>query len=279
VANRFWVGGTGTWDGSNTTNWSTTTGGGSGASVPGTSDVAIFDASSGGGTVTVASSIGGTNTIQQITAGAFTGTIDFSVNNPSITFSIAISLSGSGARKFLMGTGTFTMTANSGTIFDLATTTNLDGTSDFSAASYVINSTTTFDRTFNGGGRSYGPTTISANTSRGVIIILGANTFSTLSVAAGTNLELANAATQTITTAPTWAGTSSNPIYIRSNSANNVATIAIGSGTMSLEWCGLYRVTGSGGTARNATNSLDFGRNSGITITAPTVGVVGVIGG
>lgn len=280
MANRFWVGGPGTWDSTTTTQWSTTTGGAGGASVPGSSDIAVFDASSGGGTVTVDSTINGA-TLQGITAGAFTGTLDFSVNNPSITLTVSLSFTGTGARKFLMGTGTFTFTGNA-TVFDLGTVTNLDGTSDFSTASYVANVNTTFSRIFNGGGRTYGPLTISANTSRGQFTILGANTFSTLSVADGTYLQFGGGSTHTITTAPTWTGTSSSPIYVQSNSATSVATIAIGSGTMTCEWCAFYSITGSGGTARTATNSLDFGRNTGITITPPSGGggvtEVGVMG-
>ena len=64
MANRYWVGGSGAWNNSNTTNWSTSSGGSGGASIPGSTDTAIFDASSGGGTVTVESSqpnVGGFN--------------------------------------------------------------------------------------------------------------------------------------------------------------------------------------------------------------------------
>lgn len=53
MADRYWVGGTGTWDGTNTANWSATSGGPSGASVPGTGDNALFDANSGPGTTVV----------------------------------------------------------------------------------------------------------------------------------------------------------------------------------------------------------------------------------
>ena len=53
MANRFWVGGTGLWSGSNTVNWSATSGGTSGASVPVATDDVYFDANSGGGTCTV----------------------------------------------------------------------------------------------------------------------------------------------------------------------------------------------------------------------------------
>jgi hypothetical protein len=53
AADRFWVGGAGTWDASSTTHWSTTSGGSSGASVPGASDAAIFDSASYSGAYTV----------------------------------------------------------------------------------------------------------------------------------------------------------------------------------------------------------------------------------
>lgn len=43
AADRYWVGGSGTWDASDTSHWSATSGGASGASVPTSSDNAIFD--------------------------------------------------------------------------------------------------------------------------------------------------------------------------------------------------------------------------------------------
>ena len=53
MANRYWVGGVGSW--SSTTKWSLTSGGASGASVPTATDDVIFDANSGltGATATV----------------------------------------------------------------------------------------------------------------------------------------------------------------------------------------------------------------------------------
>lgn len=57
MADRYWVGGTGDWDASNTTNWSTTSGGTGGASVPTSNDDVFFDANSGSGTATVGASI------------------------------------------------------------------------------------------------------------------------------------------------------------------------------------------------------------------------------
>ncbi len=46
MATRYWVLGSGTWDSSTITNWSTSSGGAGGASVPGSGDSVIFDQSS-----------------------------------------------------------------------------------------------------------------------------------------------------------------------------------------------------------------------------------------
>ncbi len=120
-ASRFWILGTGTWDNSTTTQWSATTGGGGGASVPGASDSATFDGSSGGGTVTPNYSM----TITTLTWNAYTGTIDFSVNNPSPTF-LTFNGSGSSTRGMKLGSGTYTVTGNaSANLWQTGTTTGL----------------------------------------------------------------------------------------------------------------------------------------------------------
>jgi len=49
MADRYWVGGSGTWNGISTANWSISPGGGSGASVPTSADDVFFEAQSGGG--------------------------------------------------------------------------------------------------------------------------------------------------------------------------------------------------------------------------------------
>lgn len=50
MSNRYWVGGTGTWNGTSTTNWAASSGGASGASVPTSADNVFFDANSNTGT-------------------------------------------------------------------------------------------------------------------------------------------------------------------------------------------------------------------------------------
>jgi len=54
MANRYWRGGSGTWSATNTTNWSTTSGGSGGASVPTSVDAVLIGAQgAGGSTVTL----------------------------------------------------------------------------------------------------------------------------------------------------------------------------------------------------------------------------------
>lgn len=56
MANRYWVGGTGTWDATSTANWSATSGGAGGASAPTSADDVFLNAASGAGSITAASS-------------------------------------------------------------------------------------------------------------------------------------------------------------------------------------------------------------------------------
>lgn len=70
MADRYWVGGTGTWDTTSTTNWSATSGGAGGASVPTSVDSVFFDQA---GTYTV--TMTGTLNCLSITVSA--GTVTF----------------------------------------------------------------------------------------------------------------------------------------------------------------------------------------------------------
>jgi hypothetical protein len=57
LGDRYWVGGSGTWNTTSTTNWSTTSGGSGGASVPIGSQNVFFDANSGSGTITISGAV------------------------------------------------------------------------------------------------------------------------------------------------------------------------------------------------------------------------------
>jgi len=105
MADRYWVGGTSNWN--STANWSTSSGGSGGASVPGSSDHAIFDSNSGTGTCTVDV----TTTVQRLSTPGYGGTLDFS------TYGMTV-----GSCEFYNGTinggsGTLEVTGNFVTTF------------------------------------------------------------------------------------------------------------------------------------------------------------------
>lgn len=81
MANRYWVGGAGTWNASSTANWSATSGGAAGASAPVSADAVIFDANSGTGTCSVAS-------------GAACASLTHGAPNITVQFSAALTMGG-----------------------------------------------------------------------------------------------------------------------------------------------------------------------------------------
>ena len=143
MATFYWVGGSGTWDNANTVNWSATSGGAGGAGVPSAAslDVAIFDANSGSGTCTVAS----TASVRSITFGA-SGIVldiaaDFALGGGSVVFtagtinlnshtltSLAFNTDGSTARTINFGTGKIVLTLNGGTVWNSISQTNFSCT-------------------------------------------------------------------------------------------------------------------------------------------------------
>jgi hypothetical protein len=280
MANRFWVGGTATWDGTTTANWSTTSGGGSGASVPGTADVAVFDGGSGAAVVTVAASIGGTNTLSGITltgTGGFAGTLDFSVNNPSLTMA-SFSVTGTAARTVNLGTGTFTLTGINGNIWDATVVTGPLTLSAGSATLVASNTTPNAPRTFVLGGQIYGTISVGAVTNSETIVFT-TGTVGTLNITAPQNLNVTGGNTLTVTNPFNWVGTSGSQIGVMSNAVNVLAAISVASGAPTIAWAAVRALTFTGGATFTASNSFDLKSNSGISITPPSGGAGGGVFG
>jgi hypothetical protein len=283
MAARFWVGGTGNWDASTTTNWSATTGGAGGQSVPGSADDVTFDASSGGGTVTLTTS----PTVKSFTGGAHTGTFNLNGNNfTSATFKS----SGAGVRTITFGSGTVTITDVGGTVFDMGTSTNLtvnvsSGTIKFQpSAALNANIGVAFpaESVVNAGGGMVWPN----------VVIDGTNTgsnpgFLRFSAASGplhiTNLTLANHApflilnnngavsNMTIGTSFSCPSTQNTSSGLGGFGANETVTLP---NSTVLNYLAISGITFSG-TSLTATNSFDLGGNTGITITGPSGGASG----
>jgi hypothetical protein len=279
MASKFWVGGTGTWDNSTTTHWATSTGGAGGAAVPTTGDSVTFDGASGGGVVSVAASVSGLSLIN-LTMGAFTGTLDFSVGNPNLTITAQFSISGAGTRTLHLGSGTFTLnpTGGNNTPWFAATTTGLTFDAGTSTFALVSSQASVSNHTFAGGGLSYQNLTFSVSGAPQVPFnVTGTNTFNNIAVTGPAMIQWPPGTT-TITTAYTLTGTAAAPIIFMPNNTNGaVPTLSTASGTVSISFGVLQGITFGGGAAFTAPNSFDAGGNSGITITAPSGGGGGVI--
>ena len=271
IANRFWVLEGGTWDASDTTHWATSSGAGvGGASVPGAGDVAIFDALSAplGGTCTVNTTV----TVQQITMGLFTGTLDFATNDNNVTLSVAFSNSGTGTRTLNMGDGTWTLTAASGTVWNQSTITGLTFNSNASTLVIAASSTPSAERAIVlGASLTYNAVTISdpsisSTTERVAVNFTSAsNTITTFSI---TNAYWLKLPTITITNGFNYSGSLGNAILIHSSDANNQLTLSVG-GAVTLGWAAIQNVIKSGAGSITATNSFDLGGNTGVTIALP----------
>lgn len=273
AANRFAVcTATCTWDASSTAMWSTTTGGGTGASVPGTGDSVVLDAATCVGGVTCTITVNTSFTIQTLTMGACTAAttgciLDFSVNNNSPTFNTnGVNISGSGTRTLKMGSGTFTITGTSG-LWNATTVTNLTLTQGTSTIAFSGNTAT--PRQFIGGGKTYATVSIGANTSAGAFQFTDSgNTYTTLNISAPNWVTFTFSSTTTVTNAIAWTGTLTKQILVSSDSNGLGATIN-SAANAAIQYAGIYRLTFGGGGTHAATNSFNFHNNSGITITAP----------
>jgi hypothetical protein len=105
MADRYWVGGTGTWDNNALLKWSLTSGGVGGEAVPTAADDVYFDLASGAVTITLS----GARTCLSFNSTGFTGTV---AGTGTITVS-ANAVYGSGTT--FTNTGNWTFNATSGT--------------------------------------------------------------------------------------------------------------------------------------------------------------------
>ncbi len=269
MADRYWILGTGTWDSTSTTNWSTSSGGAGGASVPTAADNVFFDANSNvlatAFTVTMANS---PRVCNDFTASGLDGTMTLAGTSIGLTVSGSLTFQATNFTRTYTGTTTFNATSTGKTV-----TTNgasLSGgnvTFDGVGGGWTLGSalTTSFTLTVTNGtfdtssSGNYAVTAgaLSSSNSNARTINLNASTISTTSsnfwtTANSTNLTL-NAGTSTISssnTIPTFQGGSqtfynvsftstalASPSITGANTFNNLSITGrttIGIGVLSL---------------------------------------------
>lgn len=191
MATYYWVGGSGTWNNSNTANWSTSSGGAGGAGPPNSADTVNFDTGASAYVVTVASSaaaatinISNNNaTLQQngdVSLGAITLSIGtYNANNYNITAtSFTVPTWTSGTRTLTMGSGLWSLSGIN-YVWSINDTTNFTFNKD--TANIIITDSSTSDKFFSGSGLTYNKLTFGAATTNcKYVISTGTYTFSEL---------------------------------------------------------------------------------------------------
>jgi hypothetical protein len=279
MADRYWVGGAGTWSSSNTTNWSATSGGAGGASVPTSADTPIFDSNSGTGVVTFTNggvTVGATTINNSgielslgaafTTSGALTLTAGtFTTNDYNVTAG-SLSSSNSNTRTINLGSSTVTLSGFL-TAVDFTTSTNLT----FNAGTSQINLNNSNTRLFGGSQVFYN---VSSTASTPINQITGANTFNNFSVAGRTSAGVAPlsiSADQTINgTLTLSAGTNATMrTFVQSNIIGTTRTLTCNA-VASLQDIDFRDITIAGAAAPvSGTRLGDCKGNSGITFDAP----------
>ena len=117
MADRYWILGTGTWDSTNTVNWSASSGGLGGASVPTASDNVYFDANSNVGTGNFTVTMADTPRVcNDFTASGLDGIMTLAGSNIGLTVSGSLFWQTTNFSRTYTGTTTFNATTTGKTI-------------------------------------------------------------------------------------------------------------------------------------------------------------------
>lgn len=233
MADRYWVGGAGSW--TQTTHWSTTSGGSSGASYPTSTDNAFFDGNSGAGSV---NAINGACLNMDCTG--YTGTITSSGGWTSIYGDLTLSSGGiyTAFTPKLLGSGSQSCTFASKTI----ATVYVEGDAS-NERTVTFNDAVTLSGNllFNYGNGTTGGKAVTLKLKDGVTTTVGAFGMATSGPSSGRN-----------TLCSTTAGTA--------------ATLSDFSGLNFVRYVNVADITASGGASwESVAESYDYGGNSGIT--------------
>jgi hypothetical protein len=300
VANRYWVGGTGTWDATAGSKWALTSGGAGGQAVPTTADNVFFDAASGANTVTIGA---GTAVCNQLTMTGFTGTIAFGTNKITIsgggtvytgatTFSVTgtplidCNLSGSTGRTISPAATTeansisFNISAGTGSLVVNQSVKNLNftgftGTLSNSAKTIYGNLTLVSGMTITAGANA---TTFAATSGTQTITSAGQTMDFPITFAGTATYQLVdaltNGSTRTMTLTSGTLDLNNNTLTVGAFNSNNTNTrsILFGTGNITLSgssgtlWT-IATITGFSLTGTPTVNLTDTGAGTTRTIT------------
>jgi hypothetical protein len=201
MADRYWVGGTASWDATAGTKWALTSGGAGGQAVPTSADNVFFDAASGAVTVTISA----TATCLDLTCTGFTGTIAGSSAldiHGNCTRVAGMGWTHSGAVSFPASSGSFNIT-NGGKTFNgtltLGLTTAGTATRTLQDALIVTGAITHNNGTFTTNNFAVTAASLTSPTSQTRTINFGSSTVTLGAITFGTSNLTFNAGTSTVT--------------------------------------------------------------------------------
>lgn len=261
MANRYWVGGTGTWNTTSTTNWSTTSGGASGASVPTAADSVFFDQA---GTYTVTCT--GALTCNDITVSA--GTVTFA-DGTTPTFAISGSMSLVAATVWsATGAITFNATTTGKTITTNGVSLNSTGGLTFNGtggawtlgSAFTVNNVVTFTAgTFNTSVSNYALTVGRVNIYGGTLILNGSTVTTSQTVPLEYTSGTINAGTSLITNNTATAG-----FFGGGQTYYNVSYTSTAISTASISGANTFNNLTIAGLASSALATVTFAANQTI---------------
>jgi hypothetical protein len=291
AANRFAVCTvTCTWDGSSTAMWSTSTGGATGASVPGSSDTAIFDGATCVGGVTCTITTNTNPSITSITFSACTAStagciLDFSANNNFATLSGGITSTGSGTRTLKCGTNTWIFTGTAPVTYNGAT--NFTNTCTAATFSFRPVSLAAPDVLLLDANDATLPTLDFQSPSAGsqaYVFQIAPITAATIAGLSGVNspfIAITTNTTLTITNAPALSGTLAAPLTLSNSNpvVTTQATVTTPAG-FTCSYCAFVNINLTNAPTVSFANSWNLSRNTNVNVTAPSGGGGGhIIGG
>jgi hypothetical protein len=280
MADRFWVGGSGTWDAATTTHWATASGGGGGASAPTSSDDAYFDTNSTSSAVQISGGVCKNLICQSGFTGKFQGSGALTIAG-SMTF-----VSGM-ATVTSSGTWTFTATTSGQTITSAGqpaaggfTFNGVGGVWTLQDALTLTGSLTLTNGSLNTNGKTVTCAQLSSNnTNTGRVLTLDS---SSVIINGANNTPLQFGVASNVLTGLTWSVTGTT---FRLNTTGtgtytfNINTLLIPSLTIAGPGSGAISIAaGSGNNTINnllflpgASRTINFNNGSTFTITASTI--------
>ena len=191
-------------------------------------------------------------------------------NNKNVSTGF-FSSSNSNTRVLTMGTGTWTLTANQGSILDCTTSTGLTVNPD--TARIVSSLTAGGGRNINSGGKSW-PVIAIANTGAvsTAVAFAGGGTWKNIEVTAPILMTFLGGTTTTITDSFDWSGTGAKIIQIETSATAGTAAILACSNPCTINWAAMRGIQWNGPGLLNATNTVNLMGNTGgsLSITPPT---------